>query len=54
MQIDVGFLCLEIKERPFLYAMAISFVMREERNVKSVVTKGEEMHWEDQVSFSML
>jgi hypothetical protein len=29
-------LCLEIKERPFLYAMAISFVAYEERDLKSI------------------
>jgi hypothetical protein len=40
VQIDIGFLCLEIKERPFLYAMAISFVVCQGRDVKSICDKG--------------
>jgi hypothetical protein len=36
-------LCLEIKERPFLYAMAICFVVCEERNEKSVCDRERNM-----------
>jgi hypothetical protein len=33
-------MCLEIKERPFLYAMAISFVVYEERKKICICNRG--------------
>ena len=51
----VGFLCIDIKGRPFLYAMAFFFLssfflMKNETNVtrSQFVTDGEEMYEEDQ------